>query len=70
MPKTPKSKLKANEKYLAEKTKRLIFKMRVDQDSDIIAFFEDQPNKADALRKAVRDAIKKEKNIKKSHKTP
>jgi rubrerythrin len=70
MPKTPESKLKANEKYLVEKTKRLTFKMRVDQDSDIIDFFENQPNKADALRKAIRDAIKKEKNIKKTPKTP
>lgn len=70
MPKTPESKLKANEKYLVEKTKRLTFKMRVDQDSDIIDFFENQPNKADALRKAIRDAIKKEKNIKKTQKTP
>ena len=68
MPKTPESKLKANEKYLVEKTKRLTFKMRVDQDSDIIVFFENQPNKADALRKAIRDAIKKEKNIKKTQK--
>lgn len=64
MAKTSKAKLKANEKYLKTKTKRLIFKMRISQDADIIAFFEEQPNKADALRKAVRDAIKKEKNIK------
>jgi hypothetical protein len=62
MAKTSKAKLKANEKYLATKTKRLIFKMRIDQDADIIAFFDQQSNKADALRKAVRDAMKKEKN--------
>lgn len=58
MAKTSEAKLKANEKYLTEKTKRLTFKMRVDQDADIIAFFDEQPNKADALRKAIRDAIK------------
>lgn len=68
MPKTSMAKLRANKKYLETKTKRLIFKMRIDQDADIIAFFEDQPNKADAFRKAVRDSIKKEKNIKKNHK--
>lgn len=62
MAKTSQAKLRANEKYLASKTKRLIFKMRIDQDADIIAFFDRQPNKADALRKAVREAIKKEKN--------
>jgi hypothetical protein len=62
MPKTSKAKLKANEKYLATKTKRLIFKMRIHEDADIIAFFDRQPNKAEALRKAVREAIKKEKN--------
>lgn len=69
MAKTSAAKLRANEKYLANKTKRLIFKMRIDQDADIIAFFDQQPNKADALREAVRDAIKKEKNIKNFLKT-
>jgi hypothetical protein len=59
MAKTPEAKLKANERYLASKTKRLIFKMRIDQDADIIAFFDRQPNKAAALREAVRNAIKK-----------
>jgi hypothetical protein len=63
MAKTPESKLRANKKYLETKTKRLTFKMRINQDADIIAFFENQPNKADALRRAVRDAIKKEKNF-------
>jgi hypothetical protein len=61
MTKTSKAKLRANKKYLETKTKRLIFKMRIAQDADIIAFFEEQPNKTDALRKAVREAIKKEK---------
>lgn len=61
MTKTSKAKLKANEKYLSSKTKRLIFKMRINQDADIIAFFDQQPNKADALREAVRNAIKNRK---------
>lgn len=54
------SKMTPQERYDARNRKIITFKLNINTDADIFAWFEKQENKQGALKMLVRDQIKKE----------
>lgn len=50
---------RAKQKYINNKTKIFAVRFILGQDDDIIEFLNDSPNKTDAIRQALKDAMKK-----------
>ena len=45
---------RSRERYIKEKTKIMAVRFNKENDKDIIAFLDDQPNKIDTIRRAIR----------------
>lgn len=61
---TTEAQKRATAKWRAKATKAYSFRLRFDRDADLIVFLDSKKSKQGAIKEALRDAMKKEKNNK------
>lgn len=65
MPNWLKNKIEYDKQYQKETYKQVSVKLNCKSDADIINFLDNQPNKLEAIRNALRDYIEKRKDMEK-----